>query len=225
MAALAALLRRHRARARLSQEDLADRAGLSARTISDIERGLRSRVYADTADRLAGALVLDAGERTAFLDAARARSLSIPSASTTQIPAPLTPLVGRDHELAELQAALADHRLVSITGIGGLGKTRVAIAVAVGMLPVYEGRVHFLSMVANHDPLLVMGQLARAVGASAGTSPEALADHLSGRPTLVVLDAFEHALGGVATLARYLSASPELHVLATSRDRLQLAGE
>lgn len=71
MSGLGVLLRRHREESQLSQEELADRAGLSTRTISDIERGLRSRIYPDTADRLSVALGLTATNRTTFMNAAR----------------------------------------------------------------------------------------------------------------------------------------------------------
>ena len=119
MSALGVLLRRHREDAQLTQEELADRAGLSARTISDIERGVRSRAYADTAARLSDALSLDGPERAAFLETARGRA-SRGTTMASPVPRPLTAMVGRERELGELVSAFVDRgsRLVTVTGLG-----------------------------------------------------------------------------------------------------------
>src|SRR5215211_2299591 len=147
MSRLGRLLRRHREQARLTQEELADRAGMSARTISDIERGVRARAYADTATRLSGALGLTDTDRAAFLNAARGpNSLKGAGYPISRVPRPITSLIDREREVGQLVTALdADEmRLVSITGLGGVGKTRLALAVATELEVPFEGRVYHL---------------------------------------------------------------------------------
>lgn len=228
MSALGVLLRRHRERAGVTQEELADRAGVSARTISDIERGVRSRAYADTADRLSVALALAGTDRATFLKTARGRK---PTGGTApvrfRVPRPLTPLLGREQELGEVLSALGAgaSRLLTITGLGGVGKTRLAVAVAAELERHFDGRVHMVTIAPNQDPWLLMGVLARSVGVSERASPEELATHLAGHPTLLVLDTFEHVLPAASVVEATLAAAPELQVLATSRRRLRIPGE
>ena len=121
MSEFAASLRRFREQVQLTQEELAERAGVSARTISDVERGLRSRIYADTASRLASALALQGPQRNEFVELARGRAAREVTPASS-LPHPLTAIIGRDHELARVAAELdpsADGRLVTITGLGG----------------------------------------------------------------------------------------------------------
>jgi transcriptional regulator with XRE-family HTH domain len=101
MSPLGRLLRRHREQARLTQEELADRAGVSARTISDIERGVRARAYADTAARLGVALGLTETDRAAFLNAARGPN-GMAGHRVSSVPRPITPLIGREREVSQL---------------------------------------------------------------------------------------------------------------------------
>ena len=131
------VVRRHRVAFELTQEELAERAGVSARTVSDIERGLRSRVYRDTAGRLADGLNLEGSERTTFERAARGMLVRVGQLSGTStgqanavapLPSPLTLLIGRDDELARVAALLRGGtlRILTLIGPGGIGKTRLA---------------------------------------------------------------------------------------------------
>jgi len=137
-ASFAALLRRHRVATGLSQEALAERAGLSARAISDLERGARRAPYRETVRLLADALGLAPADRVA-LEAAVDRGRG-PLAGAAigrdpvapMLPAAVTPLIGRDQEVASLVSQLreSDARLFTLTGPPGIGKTRLALAVA-----------------------------------------------------------------------------------------------
>ena len=226
MSPLGRLLRRHREQARLTQEELADRAGVSARTISDIERGVRARAYADTAARLSVALGLTETDRAAFLNAARGPNRMVGHRGSS-VPRPITPLIGREREVSQLVTALdaEERRLVTITGLGGVGKTRLALAVAAELEVPFEGRVYYLPIPPNQDVRLLIAAVARSLGVPERGSPADLAEDLAGRRTLVVLDPLEHVMAAVADLEAVLAAAPELRILAASRVCLHVAGE
>ncbi|MBA2532920.1 MAG: helix-turn-helix domain-containing protein, partial [Nocardioidaceae bacterium] len=221
MSALGALLRRLREESGLTQEELAERAGVSARTVSDTERGLRRRLYADTAGRLADGLSLEGSIRQSFVEVARGREHA--ETHVAAVPHPLTPLVGRTEELAALIEDLQPgaRRLVALTGLGGVGKTRLAVAAAEELAPAYEERVRFIRLTPGSDP----ARLVDTVAAALGTTPASIAVGVAGRPTLLVLDAFEHVLVATGALGDVLGRAPELQVLVTSRERLRVAGE
>src|SRR5438128_589068 len=124
-----ALVRRHRVSAGLSQEALAERAGLSRRGIADLERGARRFPYGHTLRRLADALGLAEPETRAFLAAGlRPRRSSING--PIRLPIDSARMVGREHELRDLLDLIQTERLVTLTGAGGIGKTRLALEVA-----------------------------------------------------------------------------------------------
>src|SRR5688572_19792315 len=125
------LLRGFRARAGLNQAALAERAGLSVRGVSDLERGLKSRPYVETIRRLAEALDLSERDRAALLTAA-GHAVPARPVPRPRLPAPLTSFIGREAEVASVATLLRDDaaRLVTLTGPGGVGKTRLAIQVA-----------------------------------------------------------------------------------------------
>ena len=225
MATLPWLLRSHREAAGLTQEELAARAGVSARTVSDIERGLRTRLYADTAERFALALELAPDARTSFLQAARGPRRT--PAVLPRVPEPLTRLVGRDAELARVVelAGPDGARLVSLTGLGGIGKTRLAVAAAGQLADSYKGRVGFVQIAPNLEGSMLMSALTAALGASRGAGRDAVAMIVGDRPTLLVVDAFEHVLDAVAEAESLLLDIPALHLLVTSRVRLGITGE
>jgi len=222
MSGLGALLRRLRKESGLTQEELAQRAGVSARTISDTERGLRRRLYANTAGRLAAAVGLEGSIRDSFVEVARGRADAEPHAAAT-VPNPLTPLVGRKEELAAIIEDMQPgaRRLVTVTGLGGVGKTRLAVAAAEALAPAYEGRVRLVRLTPGSDP----ARLVDMVAAALGTAPSSVAAGVAGRPTLLVLDAFEHVLSATGALGDLLGRARELHALVTSRERLRVLGE
>src|SRR5207248_5652974 len=117
-------LRRLRARSGLTQDQLAERAGLSAKAISALERGERQRPYPHTVRALAGALNLSAQERDALESTKRSRQ------RRPTLPSPLARLIGRDDELNSVAGLVTRGvRLLTLVGAGGIGKTRLALAV------------------------------------------------------------------------------------------------
>jgi predicted ATPase/DNA-binding CsgD family transcriptional regulator len=149
--------------------------------------------------------------------------------STASLPTPLTSFVGRETEAAALTAALAEHRLVTAIGPGGVGKTRLAIRVAHDVAGSFPDGIWFLDLVAVTDPGLIGLALAQTLGLteSQGRSIEDLVTGwLASRRVLLVLDNCEHVLEGVGVLLeRLLASCPSLTVLATSRARLLLPFE
>jgi predicted ATPase/DNA-binding winged helix-turn-helix (wHTH) protein len=147
----------------------------------------------------------------------------------TNLPAPVSELIGRDDELREILGLAAAHRLVTLTGAGGIGKTRLALAVARRLLPKFADGVWVAELAPLTDPGLVAGTVAAAVGLeqAAGTdSPERVASGLSGKRLLLVLDNCEHVIDVAARMAEaLLRASPVVHVIATSREPLKTEGE
>jgi predicted ATPase/transcriptional regulator with XRE-family HTH domain len=232
------LLRQHRIDSGFTQEDLAERAAISTRTVSDIERGLRSGVYRDTAKRLADALHLEGSKRAAFERAARRAPAAITHRSgmeaarrpvPTDLPTPLTPLIGRDHEVAAVVAALQSRtvRVLTISGPGGIGKTRLAIEVANQLGGWFADGAGFVPLAVTRDPAMVPSLMAREIRLTSVRKPidEALRDHLRGREMLLVLDTFEHVLPAAAFVAELAVACPRLTLLATSRTPLGIRGE
>jgi predicted ATPase/DNA-binding SARP family transcriptional activator len=143
-------------------------------------------------------------------------------------PAPPTPTVGREREVRELADALAESRLVTLTGPGGVGKTRLAIEAARALGDRFPRGVHVAWLAAVPDAAGVAPALAAAVDAmpQPGERPEdALRRRLGGAAALLVADNFEHVLPAAALLADLTAACPQLRVLSTSREPLRLRGE
>jgi predicted ATPase/transcriptional regulator with XRE-family HTH domain len=232
---LGGLLRRHRAAAGLTQEELAERAGVSARTISDVERGLRDGVFRDTAARIGVALGLAGDQLTRFEAVARGRrgrpgrppdGAWKPAAAP---PVPLTRLIGREQEIAGIVARLRDPqvRLLTLTGMGGIGKTRLALAASTAVRDDFPDGVFFVPLAQTRDPGLVASLVAQALGVNPAREPVAdlIKAHLAERPVLLVLDTFETVLDAAPFVADLLAGCPGLTLLATSRAALRVRGE
>ncbi|HEX8733309.1 MAG TPA: helix-turn-helix domain-containing protein, partial [Ktedonobacterales bacterium] len=226
------LLRSRRRAAGLTQEELAERAGLSARGIADLERGVRRAPRRETVLLLAHALGAAPEEEAAFFAAAR-RPTAPPKPSAPalhNLPAHVTALLGRDEAIREV-VALARRpgtRLVTLTGPGGIGKTRLALGAAAELLPDFSDGVWFVRLSRLTDPALVILTIAEALGVrEAGSEPvgETLRARLSGGHTLLTLDNFEQVAGAAPDVAELLEACPALCVLTTSRAPLRLQGE
>jgi predicted ATPase/DNA-binding XRE family transcriptional regulator len=229
------LLRAERHTAQLTQEELAERARLSPRAISDLERGVNRTARKATARLLADALGLEEPLRSRFLAAARAR----PSGSTEaaggpdRIPVSPTMLLGRERDVVEAVAVLADPgtRLLTLLGPGGVGKTRLALEVlrrgagSWGDDRVFVDLEHIRP---EDDGNLVAHAIIRALGVRDvhGADPAAaLVREIGDRVLLLVLDNVEQAQSAGLLVSQLLGECPRLTVLATSRRPLHLRGE
>ncbi|THF85312.1 tetratricopeptide repeat protein [Deinococcus sp. KSM4-11] len=146
-----------------------------------------------------------------------------------RVPVPLTPLQGRQHELQALRDLLsrADTRLVSVIGPGGIGKTRLAQAVALALGDDFQDGVVWVTLASLNDPALVWATVALGLGleASQGQDAGTLGTALRGMGLLLVLDNFEHLDSASSGLPELLGAAPGVRVLVTSRHPLRLRGE
>lgn len=251
-ASFGSLLRHHRLAQGLTQAELAERSSLSTRAISDLERGLKQRPQRETLRLLMNALDISPAERTEFESRARRLHVSHTSPSNSlvapivfpvpdvsaafafpaSLPTPLTPLVGRSEEVTSIVTSMhrdADAvRLLTITGPGGAGKTRLAIALAVGLRDDYPDGVVFISLAALNDPSLLLPTIAHALGIQETSTRSLLArvtDALRDRRVLLVLDNFEQLVAAAAVVTAILTVCPLLSVITTSREALRVQGE
>jgi predicted ATPase/serine/threonine protein kinase len=174
-----------------------------------------------------------ARELTAIRDRFSENPIKQAEARPTNLPVQRTGFVGREKEVAAAKELLLRQqvRLVTITGPGGIGKTRLATQVASGLVEHFPGGTHFVPLSALSDPDLVASVIVQALGIreAGGQSPlEILKRNLQDSlraPVLLLLDNFEHLIQAVPTVAEILAAGPNVKILVTSRSALHLYGE
>jgi len=247
------LLRNWRRAASLTQEDLAERAGMSVETISALERGISRSPYRATITSLADALALDTEDRARFLAAARPERVTpdrvaagewsgpAPAHPSTLPPAAGSlayadtglehgPLLGRAKDLEVVRQLLlgGTARLVTLVGPAGVGKTSLALEVSRAVGSDFAARVIFVDLTTVRDPanvLLAVGQSLGFKDLESSLLLERLQAYLAERELLLLLDNVEHVLPTVAELAEVLLAAPRLTLLASSREPLHLRSE
>lgn len=238
-------LKRRRLELALTQAGLANQAGYSVVTIRKLESD-DLRPSRELAERLAVHLDIPTDDRAAFVQFARGEAADsafgqrrpLPSPADhpdplarPALPTPPTELVGRAEEVDELRGLLLvrpDVRLVTLTGAGGSGKTRLALEMAGDLAPAFGDGAAFVDLAPLADAALVPVAIAETLGVrETGDRPllASLAEALRRRHLLLVLDNFEHVLAAGPAVAGLLAAAPRLRVLATSRAPLRVRGE
>ncbi|MGA8324669.1 MAG: helix-turn-helix domain-containing protein, partial [Candidatus Cybelea sp.] len=227
---LGELLYSLRSSARLSQEALAERSGVSARTISDIETGSARTPRLITVMLLGEAMGLSPPDQERLKDAARKPDAppvdaNFPASLLLQAAA----LVGRDDDVARAGALLRENaRLVTLVGPAGVGKTSLAIKVALECAGNFEHGTALAELSPIADPAHVPAVVARALGIRESPDTpaiETVAAYLRPRTLLLVFDNLEHLLPAAEWIATLLAQCPRLAILATSREPLHLPGE
>jgi predicted ATPase/DNA-binding XRE family transcriptional regulator len=219
----------------LTQEQIAQQLPCAVETIRKLESGTR-RLSKGLAERLARVLELVGEEHTTFVQVALGVTGPTPTSTTpasvpqTNLLAPLTPLIGREHELITKQELLQrpEVRLLTLAGPPGIGKTRLSQEAARYALDTFRDGVFFVALAPLREPELIPTTIAQALGVQdAGATPllERLKAALRDRELLLVLDNFEQVVAGANVVAELLAAAPQLKALATSREVLQLYGE
>ena len=218
-----------------TQADLAAQAGCSAKTIEKIEAGAL-RPSKQLAELLAARLDVPPEDYPAFVQWARAVQwagggrTAGGTGGRVNLPTPPTALIGRDRDVARVGAAVArpDVRLVTLTGPPGIGKSRIALAVAAERRPDFPDGVVFVALAPISDPALVPSTVAGALGLREAVGYSSLAgvqDYLRDRRLLLVLDNFEQVAEAAPVVADLLAGAPALKILVTSRAVLHLRGE
>jgi predicted ATPase/transcriptional regulator with XRE-family HTH domain len=232
-AAFGTLLKRYRLAAGLTLETLAERAALSARAISDLERRVSRAPRSETLALLLEALGLSSEERATLTAAARRQPPTLDMAGPRHnLPIQLTSFVGRESELHIANGLLRrpDVRLLTVTGTGGTGKTRFAIQLAMGVLDEFHAGARFVTLAPVGAVELIGPAIARTLGAADAdrrTAPTDLVELLKDQDQdlLLLLDNFEHLLPAASILVDLLRACPRLKLLVTSRAALRVSAE
>lgn len=223
------LLREFRTRAGFSQSELAEKANISEAAIGSLERGVRKAPHRNTVALLARALALTDSELAA-LESARFAARK-PSVETTShnIEPERTSFVGREADVEHLLKLLRRSRLVTVTGSGGVGKSRLALETGLTLLGDSFPAVWFVALGPLIDGDFIAAKIAQTIQpplSDHGDSLSTLLAALNKRHMLLILDNCEHLVAQVATIAEaIMEGCPQISILATSRERLNVAGE
>jgi predicted ATPase len=163
----------------------------------------------------------DFGEAVAIFQLGSARFPPLKTISNTNLPRPASSFIGREHEVEQVVASLRDGaRLLTLTGPGGSGKTRLSIEAAAKLVPQFRNGVFWVGLAPLRDPALVTGTIAQTLGAK-----DDLAEHIGEREMLLLLDNLEQVVAAAPDLASLVEACPNLRLLVTSRELLRVRGE
>jgi len=204
---------------RLTNREIAERLHLAESTVKDYVVKILSKLYVknrrEAAERAKVLGLLDGDRRTVV-------------SPQVNLPAEPTPFVGRRDELAEIMQQLGETRLLTLTGPGGIGKTRLALRTAAQMAEGFKQGCFFVSLAPLHSVEHILQTIAEGMKFPLATHEDPqhqLLRYLRNRQLLLVMDNFEHLLDGAGIISDILQAAPSVKILATSRERLNLQSE
>jgi predicted ATPase/DNA-binding CsgD family transcriptional regulator len=204
---------------RLTNREIANRLHLAESTVKDYVGNILSKLYVKNRRQ-----AVERGKELGLLDLDR-KSVSKPQIN---LPPERTPFVGRKDELTEIGQQLGETRLLSLVGPGGIGKTRLALKVAEGLIDDFEDGIFFVRLAPIRTAKDIIQTIAEGLKFPIATHEDPqhqLLRYLQKRELLLVMDNFEHLLDGVGIIIEILQAAPRVKVLATSRERLNLQSE
>ncbi len=204
---------------RLTNREIADRLHLVEGTVKDYVGRILSKLYVKNRRQ-----AVERAKALGILDDVRRTAVSPP----IQLPAEPTPFVGRSDELADIKRHLGGTRLLTLTGPGGMGKTRLALKVAEGVAGEFDDGCFFVSLAPLGSADRIVQTIAEGVRFPLATHEDPqhqLIRYLRKKELLLVIDNFEHLLDGVGYISEILEAAPAVKILATSRERLNLQSE
>jgi predicted ATPase/DNA-binding CsgD family transcriptional regulator len=205
----------------LSDQQIAERLVLSLGTVKWYNKHIYGKLGVSNRTQAS----IEARTRGLFNDQT---TPTIPTTATHNLPAQLTVFIGRKHELAEMKRLLGIGRLLTLTGVGGIGKTRLAVEFARTQVEAFANGVYFVPLAPLIAPESILWTIAEAIQfqIQQHKPPQSqLLDYLRRKSMLLVLDNYEHLLDNAALVTAILQAAPDVRIIATSRERLNLYGE
>jgi predicted ATPase/DNA-binding CsgD family transcriptional regulator len=204
---------------RLTNREIAQRLHLAESTVKDYVGNILGKLYVKNRRQ-----AVERAKALGLLESSRETVVS----PATNLPAETTPFIGREDELAEIKKYLSETNLLTLTGPGGIGKTRLALKTAADMAEEFDHGSFFVSLAPIHSVEHIVQTIAEAVRFPLATQEDPqhqLLRYLQKRQLLLVIDNFEHLLDGTSVVSEILQVAPAVKILATSRERLNLQTE
>jgi predicted ATPase/DNA-binding CsgD family transcriptional regulator len=207
----------------LSNREIADRLVLSPETIKWYNRQIYGKLGVDSRTK-----AVAVADQRRLLDREPDHAAATSAAPVHRLPAQITSFIGRERELADVRRLIRDSRLVTLTGPGGTGKTRLALRTAEGVGDRFPYGAALVDLAPIRDPELVPQAVLAALGiieAPGQSALGSLTQYLKSKRILLLLDNFDQVVGAAPLLSEILQTAPELSFLVTSREALRLYGE